>query len=72
VVVIGFLSLVIGLGARSIVTGDGRYGWGMFKHQVEYDIDYQWVLRDGGTVSYRPGREASKDVLCDRGGEGVG
>jgi len=56
-VVIGFLGGVVGLGVRSIVTGDGRYGWGMFAHQAAYDVGYQWVLRDGGAVRYRPGPE---------------
>ena len=46
-VVIGYLSFLIGLGVRSIVKDDARCGWLMFTKQVDCDLNYAWVTADG-------------------------
>ena len=45
------------LGVRSLVTDDGRYGWGTFMEQVNWDPLYYWVMADGSEVIHWPGDE---------------
>lgn len=47
IVVLVFLAAVIGLGVRSLATGDTRFGWGMFSHQADWSLSYSWVLEGG-------------------------
>lgn len=52
--VIAFLTVVIGLGIRSLVTADARFGWGMFAVQVRYEITWYRVQDGGARQRYRP------------------
>ena len=51
------LGLVAGLGIRSFVLQDSRFGWGMFMHQVNYNVTYTWMYEDGREDRYVPGSE---------------
>ncbi len=47
VAVVLIVGLQIGLGVRSRVHDDDRYGFAMFHEFTRYKIDYQWRLLDG-------------------------
>ena len=47
-----FCLIMIGLGVRSLATQDARFGWGMFVHLVEYEIEY-FRESENGEVSFR-------------------
>ena len=62
--------ILITLGIRSLITGDSRWGWGMFKEQVNYEISYSWVQTDGNILPFSPGRELrgkASELLRDTG-----
>ena len=46
-----FVALQVTLGVRSCVREDARLGWGMFSYQTNYSVAYEWVLRDGSTLT---------------------
>ncbi len=48
---------LLGLGVRSLVTDDSRYGFGMFSHKVMYRLQYTWVMENGRRVAHKPGDE---------------
>ena len=48
---------LLGLGVRSLVAGDGQFGWGMFAYNTEYLLEYRWLMADGGRAIYIPGKE---------------
>lgn len=54
---VGFLVFLAGMGIRSIVLQDSRFGWGMFMHQVNYNVTYTWVYEDGFLHPHVPGSE---------------
>ena len=57
VIVIGW---VLGLGilcARSYITDDTRYGFGMFSHKVFYMVDYEWVFANGTRLPHPLGKD---------------
>lgn len=56
-VVVLFLLLTFGLGTRSLVTDDARYGWAMFSSTAEYHVRYAWVFVDGTREEHIPGNE---------------
>lgn len=56
-IVLVFVLLLVGLGVRSVLTGDNRYGWGTFSSQVNWDPMYYWVTRDGVEIIHWPGEE---------------
>ena len=56
-IILLFLITVAGLGIRGLITGDSRWGWGMFREQVEYEIKYVLVREGGRIEGYLPGSE---------------
>lgn len=52
-VVLSFILLLTGLGVRSLVLQDSRFGWGMFTHHTRFEIQYHWILEDGTRERYR-------------------
>jgi len=55
--IVGFLILNIGLGIRSLITDDSRFGWGMYSSQSQYRVKYAWIFADGSKKEYQPGPE---------------
>ncbi len=53
VVVVVFITLLTGLGVRSVCTQDARFGWGMFVHKTEYEISY-YRFEGEQAVKFRP------------------
>lgn len=56
IVVILFLFLIVGLGIRTLVTADHRYGWGMFATQTNYELKYRLRYKQESR-SYIPRKE---------------
>lgn len=59
---------LVGLGLRTLITGDSRWGWGMFKEQVNYQLDYFWVMENGDIQAYQTAKTlkgAAKKNLKD-------
>ena len=56
-IVVLFLAALAGLGLRTIVLDDARFGWGMFSKQLDHRTKYYWVLDDGTRVATPLGRE---------------
>ena len=55
--VVVYILLLFGLGVRSLVEDDTRFGWGMFSYELQYSISYSWIDAYGNEVSYSPGDE---------------
>ena len=55
--VFAFLFLVAGIGVRSLVCNDSRFGFGMFGEHMEYLIVYHWIDEHGHRRQYFPGDE---------------
>lgn len=60
--VLAFLGGLVGLGVRSLVLHDARFGWGMFTHHVEYRLEYAWILEDGEREPYDARRPYSRTL----------
>lgn len=54
-ILLGCLSLLVGLPIRSLVLRDARFGWGMFGENTRYLVVYEWVLADGSRQPHHPG-----------------
>lgn len=60
--------LQIGLGLRSRVQDDDRYGFAMFHEFTRYRIDYQWLLADGTARAFTFPDRLPKRSSAVRGG----
>ena len=55
---VGALLVVMVLVAiRSHLIGDGRGGWSMYNHNVQFIVVYEWEMSDGTRQTYFPGSE---------------
>ena len=54
-ILVGCVSLLVGLPVRSLVLRDARFGWGMFGENTRYLVVYEWVLDDGSRQPHHPG-----------------
>ncbi len=55
--VLSYLGILIGLGIRSLVLDDARFGWGMFSSQANYRVEYYWIDEEGHRTPHRTGEE---------------
>ncbi len=65
-VVVAFLSAVLGLSARSLVVRDARFGWGMFGENTRYLVAYRWIMHDGTSIPHFPGEDRTDGRLPGR------
>ncbi len=55
-----YILSLVSLGVRSYFTEDTRFGWGMFRNQIDYRIQYFWVMESGERVPHRAGSELKR------------
>ena len=58
--VIAVMSVMLFLSGRTLLLDDAQYGWGMFSKQINYTLRYEWVMANGKTIRYKPGKEVRK------------
>jgi len=65
-----YVLALVGLGVRSYLTQDSRFGWGMFRNQIDFEIEYTWVKENGGREGHETGGElrGSEPRLIASGG----
>lgn len=47
----------LALGIRSMIKDDNRYGWGTFSKQVNFNVEYYWILDNDQTIKHFFGGE---------------